>query len=185
MVDPGLYSTDAKQNVRAATTGEIVLAGLQTVDGVVLKTLDRVLVKNQSNPSLNGIYRAKVGPWNRAPDADTRFKVSAGMTVLVTEGSQALKQFVLVTPDPVILGIDPLNFQMLTGAPGVGDDVAYIHTQSIPSDTWVIHHGLNKFPSVTIVDSTNTEVIADIHHISTLQCEVSFSSPQTGTAYLN
>lgn len=185
MADSTVFTIDAKQNVRVATSSDIVLQGLQVIDGVELKRGDRVLVKNQANPITNGIYRVKEGVWNRAADADTSFKVTTGMTVLVMEGSQALKQFVLSTPDPIIINRTPLTFQMLTGAPGVGDDIAYTHIQSVASTTWVIPHNLNKFPSVTIVDSTNTEVVADITHSSTLQCEVSFSSPQTGTAYLN
>lgn len=185
MADSTVFTIDAKQNVRIAPSGNIALQGLQTLDGVSLKRGDRVLVKDQLDPITNGIYRVKEGVWNRAADADTSFKVTTGMTILVMEGSNALKQFVLTTPDPIIINRTPLTFQMLTGAPGVGDDIAYTHVQSVASQTWVINHGLNKFPSVTLVDSTNTEVVADISHISTLQCEVSFSSPQTGTAYLN
>lgn len=185
MADSTVFTIDAKQNVRVAATGNVALAGLQVIDGVMLKRGDRVLIKDQANPVENGIYRVKEGVWNRAADADTSFKVTTGMTILVMEGSNALKQFVLTTPDPITINRTPLTFQMLTGAPGAGDDIAYTHVQAVASDTWVIPHNLNKFPSVTIVDSTNTEVVADISHTSTLQCEVSFSSPQTGTAYLN
>ena len=40
-----LSKLDNKQSVRAATTGPIVLAGIQTVDGIALVAGDRVLVR--------------------------------------------------------------------------------------------------------------------------------------------
>ena len=56
--------------VRAATTSNISLSGLQTVDGVILANGDRVLVKNQTAPEQNGVYVVGAGPWSRAKDMD-------------------------------------------------------------------------------------------------------------------
>jgi hypothetical protein len=53
-----------KASVRAATTGSnITLSGLQTLDGVALAAGDRVLVKDQADPTTNGLYNAATGPW--------------------------------------------------------------------------------------------------------------------------
>ena len=60
-----------KQPVLCATTANITLLGLQTLDGVTVVAGDRVLVKNQSTTSQNGIYLASATAWSRAPDADT------------------------------------------------------------------------------------------------------------------
>ena len=60
-----------KQPVLCATTVNITLTGLQTLDGVTVAAGDRVLVKNQSTASQNGIYLASASAWSRAPDADT------------------------------------------------------------------------------------------------------------------
>ena len=60
-----------KQPVLCATTANITLSGLQTLDGVTVVAGDRVLVKNQSTASQNGIYLASATAWSRAPDADT------------------------------------------------------------------------------------------------------------------
>jgi len=60
-----------KQPVLCATTVNITLSGLQTLDGVTVVAGDRVLVKNQSTASQNGIYLASATAWSRAPDADT------------------------------------------------------------------------------------------------------------------
>src|SRR5690606_26637671 len=69
-VDSAIEGLDPKASVRVATTGNISLSGLQTIDGVVLGAGDRVLVKNQSNAAQNGIYVAVSGAWARSEDAN-------------------------------------------------------------------------------------------------------------------
>ncbi|SCD22801.1 hypothetical protein [Brucella inopinata] len=65
----GLNSATAwKGPVRAATTANIQLTDLQTIDGVVLSDGDRVLVKDQTDARYNGIYVAQTGIWRRARD---------------------------------------------------------------------------------------------------------------------
>jgi hypothetical protein len=59
-----------KAPVRAATVGSIELSGIQVVDGVRVKSGDRVLVKNQSDPTENGVYTAGESSWVRSEDAD-------------------------------------------------------------------------------------------------------------------
>ena len=64
--NPGLA---IKAPVRVATIGSnIVLSGLQTLDGVTLCAGDRVLVKDQTNAAQNGVYIAGSGTWLMAPD---------------------------------------------------------------------------------------------------------------------
>lgn len=70
-VDSAVQGLSPKDSVRAATTGNITLSGLQTVDGVEVQAGDRVLVKSQSTGSQNGIYLAALGAWSRTSDADT------------------------------------------------------------------------------------------------------------------
>lgn len=62
---------------------------------------------------------------------------------------------------------------------------AHIHTQDVPSAQWTITHNLGKFPSVTIVDSTNSEVIGEVSFTSNNQVVLSFSGAFSGKAYLN
>lgn len=59
-----------KQRCRVATTANITLSGTQTIDGVSVVAGDRVLVKNQSTGSQNGIYECAAGAWTRAHDFD-------------------------------------------------------------------------------------------------------------------
>lgn len=81
-----------KPSVRAATTSTGTMATSfasgSVVDGVTLATGDRILVKNQSTASENGIYvvQSSGGPI-RASDADGAGELVANATVLVNEGT--------------------------------------------------------------------------------------------------
>jgi hypothetical protein len=63
-------SINWKTSVKAATTANITLSGAQTIDGISCIATDRVLVKNQSTASQNGIYVVAAGAWTRATDMD-------------------------------------------------------------------------------------------------------------------
>lgn len=118
-VDNYATGLDFKQSVRAATTGNIALSGLQTIDGVSLLGGDRVLVKDQSTASQNGIYIAASGSWARAYDADNspNNEVNAGMFCFVQEGTvNADTGWVLATNNPITLGTTALNFVQFSGA---------------------------------------------------------------------
>lgn len=64
-------------------------------------------------------------------------------------------------------------------------DKNYVHNQISSSPSWVVTHNLNKFPSVSIVDSGGTVVIGDIQHDSVNQATLTFSAPFSGKAYFN
>ena len=116
-VDGVAQGLDIKQSVRAATTANITLSGTQTIDGVVLVSGNRVLVKNQSTGSENGIYVVAAGSWSRASDSDTDAKVNSGMFTFVEEGTvNADNGFVLTTNDPITLGTTSLVFTQFNGA---------------------------------------------------------------------
>jgi len=63
-------TSNFKKSVKVATTANITLSGLQTIDGVLLVNGDRVLVKNQTALPDNGIYIALSGTWARSTAAD-------------------------------------------------------------------------------------------------------------------
>ena len=85
-VDNLSLGIDAKPSCRVATTANITLSATQTVDGVALAVNDRVLVKNQTTSSQNGIYVVQSGAWTRATDQDTWSEVP-GAFVFVEEGT--------------------------------------------------------------------------------------------------
>ncbi len=79
-VDSVAEGLDAKASCRVATTANITLSGAQTIDGVAVVAGDRVLVKNQTTTSQNGIYVVAVGSWTRASDANTWAELVSAFT---------------------------------------------------------------------------------------------------------
>lgn len=100
-----------KAPVRAATTANIMLSGLQTVDGVSLAAGDRVLVKNQTAGADNGIYAASVTTWLREPDFDGSRDVVTGTVVFVTAGAQA-SLWGVTTTGSITIGTTSLAFAL-------------------------------------------------------------------------
>jgi hypothetical protein len=74
-----------KNAVATATTANITLSGEQTIDGV-LTSASRVLVKDQSTASQNGIYVSAAGSWTRSTDADATAELQNAV-VQVTAGT--------------------------------------------------------------------------------------------------
>ncbi|SEN18792.1 Phage tail-collar fibre protein [Pseudomonas sp. ok272] len=110
-----IYKLDSKQSVRVATTANIVLSGLLTLDTIVLVAGDRVLVKNQAAAKDNGLYVAAAGAWARATDADTSAKVTPALLVSVEQGTtQADTRWQLITDGAIVLGTTALTFQNIT-----------------------------------------------------------------------
>ena len=64
-------------------------------------------------------------------------------------------------------------------------DKYFAYEQSTASDTWTIHHNLNKFPSVSIVDTANTQVVGEVEYLDTNTVRITFNAPFGGYAYLN
>lgn len=67
---------------------------------------------------------------------------------------------------------------------GIGDK-NYIHTQSSASSTWTVTHNLNKFPSVTVVDSANNVVMGAVEMINLNSITITFTASFSGKAYIN
>lgn len=65
------------------------------------------------------------------------------------------------------------------------EDKNYIHDQPIASATWNITHNLNKFPAVTIVDTSGNEVEGEVNHTDNNNIIITFSAAFSGKAYLN
>lgn len=62
---------------------------------------------------------------------------------------------------------------------------SYIHNQLSSSDTWNICHNLDKFPSVSIVDSAGTLVIGEVRYVDSNNVILTFNNGFAGIAYLN
>lgn len=64
-------------------------------------------------------------------------------------------------------------------------DDTFVYEQGIASDVWVITHNLNKYPSITLVDSAGTVFKAKEEYNSANQVTVYLNGATTGKAYLN
>ena len=98
-----------------ASTVNLTLSGLQTIDGVTVTSGQRVLVTNQSTASENGIYNASSGVWSRASDMDGAWDVAYGTRVFVVGGStQAESNWYVSSADPLTIGTSSLAFTQIT-----------------------------------------------------------------------
>jgi len=151
-VDSVAQGLDVKESVRAATSSSSDFAGfaynsgslklvessptqsLLSVGGVSLALNDRVLVKDQSTGTENGIYYvSQVGngstvAWEltRSLDADSSADITAGLFCFVEEGDAADSGFVLTTNDDITLDSTALSFSQFSGAGQItaGDGLA-------------------------------------------------------------
>lgn len=114
-------STAVKGPCRCATTANITLSDLQTIDGVVLVEGDRVLVRTQTDSRDNGIYVASVGTWRRSKDFSGNRDVRRGTKVTVTDGTTyATSEWICTATNPVTLDTTEIAFAQIffsTGAP--------------------------------------------------------------------
>jgi uncharacterized protein YjbI with pentapeptide repeats len=120
-VDSAAQGIDWKASVRAATTAAVTLASDlengDTLDGVTLATGDRVLVKNQSTGSENGIYVVKSsGAPDRSTDADLAAELTSNFAVFVEEGTVNADQgYTLTNNGSITIGTTALVFTQFTG----------------------------------------------------------------------
>lgn len=156
-VDGIINSLDVKNSVRVATTANINLSGLATIDGISLAVGDRVLVKNQTNQTQNGIYVVASGAWTRAVDADESLELTYGTLVNVVEGSTLARTvWILNTQDPITLGTSQLVFNQVSTPLNPGSYIS-ITGNSVAVDvasllTAVVGAGLSQNGSSFTVD---------------------------------
>lgn len=117
-VDSVAQGLDVKQSVHVASTANIAtLSGLLTIDGHELEAGQRVLVKNQSTASENGIYVAGSSTWSRADDFDGTPAVTTGAFAFVEYGNtQAGTGWVLTTTGTITIGSTGLTFAQFSGS---------------------------------------------------------------------
>ena len=119
-VDSVAQGLDVKGSVRAATTVTGTLATAyangQVIDTITLVTGDRILIKNQSTQTENGIYTVNAsGAPTRATDMDAGTEVPGAFT-FVEEGGQADTGWVCTTNAPVTIGSTNIVFAQFSGA---------------------------------------------------------------------
>jgi hypothetical protein len=195
-VDAAVVGIDWKPSVRAATDGNRELLEMENgevLDGVTLATGDRVLVKNQTDATTNGIYVVQAsGAPVRATDCDTAAEITASFAVFVEEGTvNADSGWTLTNNGAITVGTSELTFTQFTGLGQivagdgltktantldvVGGDGITVNADSVVIDRAVV---VTKYAE-TIGDGTNTSYTVT-HNLNTRDVIVSLydtSSP--------
>lgn len=106
-----------KASVKVASTTNLTLSGTQTIDTVAVVAGDRVLAKNQTTASANGVYVVAAGAWTRATDFDDTVEVKSGAAIPVEQGSASGDSVQILTTDTAItIGTTALAFTRLGGS---------------------------------------------------------------------
>src|SRR5690606_25322053 len=114
-----LYGLHPKESARVATIDNIdLLDPPLIIDEIALVETDRILVKNQINPVLNGVYvfNGESEPLTRAEDFDDSHpdEVRRGSYILVTEGDKNGGTGYFVSnagTGDIVVGTDPIEFK--------------------------------------------------------------------------
>lgn len=169
-VDAAKQGLTYKAACRVATTANITLSGTQTIDGIAVAAGERVLVKNQSTASQNGIYVVAAGAWTRATDFDATADLADGAFVFVEEGTaNADTGWVLSTDGAITVGTTALTFVQFSGAGtySAGNGLQLSGTQfslaALPSANLLIGNGSNVATATAVtgdVTISNTGVTA-------------------------
>jgi hypothetical protein len=117
-LDVAAQGTIGLDPVRAATTagdGNQALSGTPTIDGVTLAASDRVLIKDQTDASQNGVYVVAAGAWSRALDADEPNELKTGNYVFVEEGTtNSNSTFAINTQGAITVGTTDITWTILS-----------------------------------------------------------------------
>ena len=118
-VDQAIAGLRTRIIAEAGTTGNIDLtADLQngdTIDGVTLVTGDRVLVKDQTDATANGLYIVVAsGTASRDPEFDTIPELSGQMVVVNQGTSNDNKIFLCTTDSDATIGVSNITFTQVT-----------------------------------------------------------------------
>ena len=119
-VDSVSQGLDVKDSVKVATTANITLSGTQTIDGVAVSADERVLVKDQSTASQNGLYLCKASTWTRTDDLAAGAN-AAGMFTFVEQGTVNADNGFSCTSNSgsAVVGTNNLVFSQFSGAGSV------------------------------------------------------------------
>ena len=145
---------------KANLTGKPVVAYLQFLVG------QEILIVDQNDPESFGHYTINT----YTVDANNDQYYDIALSFLGGNGSISIDNF-----------YDIINFTFGDNA----GDKAFIFTQAVPSTEWTVQHDLEKFPSITVVDTGQTVVIGDYTYVDNNNVILSFSAAFAGKAYFN
>jgi len=178
-VDAAINGLAWKDAVRLGSTANVALSGLSAIDGVTPNAGDRILLKNQTTASQNGIYVAASGAWARSSDAAAANDI-LNAAVFVSEGStQADTAWVMTTNLPITIDTTALTWTQF-GAPA-----SYIGGAglTLTGNTFDVGAGTGITVAADSV-AVDTTVIATQAYVNTAVTGMAkkFAAALTGTA---
>ncbi|NDB30025.1 hypothetical protein EB151_10815, partial [archaeon] len=106
-----------KDSVSVATTANITLSSTQIIDGVSVVAGDRVLVKDQTTLTQNGIYLCASGSWTRTTDFDDGSEVKGAFVFVDSGDINGGSSFVCSNDSASItIGTTDINFSKFTSS---------------------------------------------------------------------
>lgn len=131
-VDSVVQGLHPKQAVRAASTANIAsLSGALTIDGVSLVAGNRVLVKDQTTASQNGIYVVASGAWTRSADADIWDELISAYVFVQEGATNADIGFICTVDSGGTIGTTAVTFAQFTGAGNISAGAGLTLTGSV------------------------------------------------------
>lgn len=140
---------DFRNSVLVATTAPISLTGYPTIDGITVVDGDRVLVKNMTNESENGIYDVSSGAWVRSSDFNQSTEMSYGATFYVKSGDQNGDRSYTLNSFVANVGSSPIQFSEYAGSPSI-----LALTEKAKPMGYKIYHSVVADFTLTLGDST-------------------------------
>lgn len=168
------FPTSLGDNVPFNSFSQMILSG-QTQQGIQVANYyaepligSVVLLSNAQNPSNWAVYK-----WTNSvenPEAGENF-YNISLEYVNGVGGLVKNKDYFIT----MLMYDYEEFS----------DKNYVHIQDASSATWVVSHGLNKYPSVSVVDSAGSTVVGYVFYDTLNQVTITFSAPFSGKAFFN
>lgn len=127
-----------------------------------------VLVTNAGNPSNWAIYL-----WNSSTKnvlEPTFYNI--GLTYISGSGK-------ITDGDDYFISL--LRYDIASKSP----DKNFVFTQAAAKSLWIVNHNLNKYCSVSVVDTAGTTIYGGIEYNSLNQVTITFSAPFSGQAFCN
>ena len=154
--DAAVLKLDWKESVRFASTSDITLPRpapnlLDAIDGTALSDGDRILLKNQSTSSENGIYVVNVLGviWDRADDAIPGDTLTCGATTYVESGSQNAGSKWLLSTTGVILGGPQTWVEQISSAAGSDTQILFNDNGSLGASANLTFNSTSNIFAVT------------------------------------
>jgi len=168
---------------RAASTANVTIASAlenaDTLDGVTLVTGDRVLLKNQTTESQNGIYIVVAsGSASRDTEFDTITEL-AGQLVIIQEGTVNADTFHLCTTNTsATLGTDSIIFTQVT--PSNSGTVTSVATGNGLSGGTITSSGTLTIDTAIVATLTGTQTLTNKTLTSPILTTPALGTPASG-----